>query len=83
MWKLQYDGYASCPLVTGYKSCIMAEFGPNGPLETFPINQAKERYSMFLMKKVFMPFLYWNFLVKGTWEGPKYIRKALHLGMSD
>ena len=37
-----YDGYTSCPLVTGTKSCIMAEFDfqtPFQPLETFPFNQ--------------------------------------------
>ena len=40
----QYDGYTSCPLVTGYDKCILAEFDFNGvPLETFPIDQGKVR----------------------------------------
>ena len=52
----KYDGYTSCPLVTGYRKLILAEFNyDNIPEETFPFNQAKERYSMYLMKKYFLP----------------------------
>ena len=43
----KYDGYTSCPLVTGKSSCILAEFdfqAPPQPLETFPVNQARERW---------------------------------------
>lgn len=73
-----YDGYASCPLVTGYNSCIMAEFDYNlQPLETFPLRQDKERYSMFLMKKSIMPPLYWHMLIKGMWNGPGKPRKLM------
>lgn len=62
----KYDGYASCPLVTGYKSCILAEFDYDGnPMETFPFNQAKERYSMYLMKAYGLPLLYWEGMLKG------------------
>lgn len=65
-----YDGYASCPLVTGYNSCILAEFDYNlQPLETFPFEQAKERFSMFVMKKDLMAPLYWNFMMNGIWNG--------------
>ena len=40
--QLQYDGYTSCPLVTGYNKLILAEFDYNGnPLETFPFDQSK------------------------------------------
>ncbi|XP_047501361.1 sulfide:quinone oxidoreductase, mitochondrial-like [Penaeus chinensis] len=77
-----YDGYTSCPLVTGYSKCILAEFDYDGnPLETFPINQAKERRTMFHLKKDFMPDMYWLGLLNGYWEGPKYFRKAMHLGL--
>ena len=39
---LQYDGYTSCPLVTGHGKLILAEFDFNGePLETFPVDQSK------------------------------------------
>lgn len=71
-----YDGYASCPLVTGYDSCIMAEFDYDlKPLETFPFRQDLERYSMFLAKKEFFPALYWQLMVKGWWNGPRLFRK--------
>ena len=44
---------------------ILAEFDYNGePLETFPINQGKERRTMWFMKKDIVPFLYWNMLIR-------------------
>lgn len=75
-----YKGYASCPLVTGYNSCILAEFDYDlTPIETFPIAQNKERYSMFLLKKELMPLLYWKFFLNGFWNGPATLRKSLYL----
>ncbi|XP_063782075.1 sulfide:quinone oxidoreductase, mitochondrial [Pseudophryne corroboree] len=77
----KYDGYTSCPLVTNYNKVILAEFDYNAqPLETFPIDQSKERRTMFYMKAEMMPFLYWYMLLKGYWGGPAPIRKLLHLG---
>ncbi len=61
-----YNGYTSCPLVTGYDSLIMAEFGYDlKPQETFPFDQNKERYSMMFVKKYVLPQLYWNGMLKG------------------
>ncbi|CAK6961567.1 Hypothetical predicted protein [Scomber scombrus] len=78
----KYDGYTSCPLVTSYNTVIMAEFDYNvQPLETFPINQAKERRIMYHMKADLMPHLYWHGLLTGLWGGPEPYRKLLHLGM--
>lgn len=78
-----YDGYASCPLVTGYDKCILAEFDYNlAPLETFPFNQGKELWSMYIMKKMMMPPLYWNLMMNGLWNGPAMVRNLLHLGLS-
>ncbi|XP_060582923.1 sulfide:quinone oxidoreductase, mitochondrial-like [Ruditapes philippinarum] len=78
----KYDGYTACPLITGYHSCIMAEFDFDGnPLETFPIDQGKERRTMFYVKKDVMPQLYWRLFVNGKWGGPKPFRKAMHLWM--
>ena len=75
-----YDGYASCPLVTGSKSCILAEFDYDfQPMESFPIDQAKERMSMFYLKKDFMPALYWHMMLNGLWNGPGLLRKATDL----
>lgn len=75
---VNYDGYASCPLVTGYDSCIMAEFDYDlKPKETFPFRQDCERYSMFLLKRDFMPALYWHLMLNGYWNGPEPLRKLL------
>ena len=61
-----YDGYASCPLVTGYGRLILAEFGYGGKImETFPFDQAQERYSMYALKAYALPNLYWHGLLKG------------------
>ncbi|KAM3870294.1 sulfide:quinone oxidoreductase, mitochondrial [Diretmus argenteus] len=78
----RYDGYTSCPLVTSYNTVILAEFDYNAqPLETFPIDQGKERRSMYYMKADLMPHIYWHGLLKGLWGGPGPYRKLLHLGM--
>ncbi|MEW6297874.1 MAG: FAD/NAD(P)-binding oxidoreductase [Thermodesulfobacteriota bacterium] len=62
----RYDGYTSCPLVTGYGRLILAEFDYDlQPRETFPFDQAKERYSMYLLKKYGLPALYWHGMLKG------------------
>ncbi len=61
-----YDGYISCPLVTGYDSLILAEFDyDNNPMETFPFDQSKESYSMYLLKKYILPKFYWYGMLKG------------------
>ncbi|KHN88206.1 Sulfide:quinone oxidoreductase, mitochondrial [Toxocara canis] len=78
----KYDGYASCPLMVTMNKVVLAEFNSDGPLETLPLSGAKPRYIGYLLKRYFLPFLYWNFLLKGTWLGPKTIRKILHLGFS-
>ncbi len=65
--KAKYDGYASCPLVTRHNKCILAEFGYDGKImETFPFDQSKERWSMYILKRYLLPKLYWNFMLKGT-----------------
>ena len=61
-----YDGYTSCPLVTGYGKLILAEFDYDlQPAETFPFDQSKERYSMYLLKAYGLPQLYWHAMLKG------------------
>jgi len=62
----RYDGYASCPLVTGYGKLILAEFDYDGkPAESFPFNQAQERYSMYALKVHGLPEMYWNGMLRG------------------
>ncbi len=61
-----YNGYTSCPLVTGYGKVIMAEFDYDGrPQETFPFDQSKERRSMYLLKRHLLPVLYWKGMLRG------------------
>lgn len=61
-----YDGYTACPLVTGYRRLVLAEFDyDKRPAESFPFDQSKERYSMFLLKKRVLPALYWHGLLRG------------------
>jgi sulfide:quinone oxidoreductase len=61
-----YDGYTSCPLVTGYGKLVMAEFDyDKQPQETFPVDQSRERWSMWLVKRYLLPLLYWHGMLKG------------------
>ncbi len=61
-----YTGYSSCPLVTGYSKMVLAEFDyDNNPMPSFPFDTSKERYSMWLLKKYGLPFMYWNLMLKG------------------
>lgn len=61
-----YNGYTSCPLVTGYGKLVLAEFDYDKiPAETFPFDQSKERWSMYLLKKHGLPLLYWHGMLKG------------------
>jgi sulfide:quinone oxidoreductase len=64
--KASYSGYTSCPIVTGYGKLILAEFDyTNQPVETFPFDQSKERWSMFQLKTRILPWLYWNKILPG------------------
>ncbi len=69
---MAYDGYTSCPLITGYGKLILAEFDYDlKPKETFPFDQGKERYSMYLLKRYAIPVIYWEGLLKGyQWPRP-------------
>lgn len=61
-----YDGYASCPLVTGYGKLVLAEFDYDGrPTESFPFDQSRERYSMYALKAYGLPDMYWNGMLRG------------------
>jgi sulfide:quinone oxidoreductase len=62
----KYDGYTSCPIVTGYGKLVLAEFDYEGqPQETFPVDQSKERLSMYLLKAYALPRLYWDGMLRG------------------
>ncbi|MCU0565607.1 MAG: NAD(P)/FAD-dependent oxidoreductase [Oculatellaceae cyanobacterium Prado106] len=62
----KYNGYTCCPLITGYDKVIMAEFDyTNQPFSSFPMDPREERYSMWLVKRYMLPWLYWNRMLKG------------------
>ena len=72
-----YDGYTSCPLLTGENKVMLAEFKYAGvPKETFGstvpgFDQATPRTSFYYLKKDFFPWVYYKYMVKGQWGGPK------------
>ncbi|KAH9278150.1 Sulfide:quinone oxidoreductase, mitochondrial [Echinococcus granulosus] len=79
----KYNGYTSCPLITGYKKGILAEFDYDlNTLETFPFDQSQERALFAWIKRSFLPPLYWNALIRGIWGGPAWLRRIFHLGLS-
>lgn len=65
-----YQGYSSCPLVTGYGKMVLAEFkydnirDSDKMISTF-VDTTQENYSMWLLKKYGLPFMYWNLMLKG------------------
>ena len=64
--KGHYDGYTSCPLVTRYGRVMLAEFDYDGiPKETFPFDQARERWSMWVLKTKVLPVMYWRGMLRG------------------
>lgn len=66
----KYEGYTSCPIVTGYGKLMLAEFDyKNKPVETFPFDQSKERLSMYLLKTQVLPRMYWGAILKGRMQG--------------
>jgi len=63
----QCDGYASCPITTQPQpdAARRVRFTMK-PHPTIPlINLQKERYSMWLLKRRGLPFLYWNLMLRG------------------
>ena len=62
----KYDGYTSCPVVTGIGKLVLAEFNyRKEPNESFPIDQSKERWSMWILKRYLLPQMYWHGMLKG------------------
>ncbi len=62
----RYDGYAACPLTTGYGKLVLAEFDYDlKPAPSFPFDTTKERWSMYQLKRYGLPALYWRGMLKG------------------
>lgn len=64
--KAEYTGYSACPIPTQYGKLMLAEFDyTNTPKMTFPFNQAKPRWTMWILKTKILPWLYWNKILTG------------------
>jgi sulfide:quinone oxidoreductase len=62
----KYDGYTVCPIPTRYGRLLLAEFDHDNKLmPTFPLDPTKERYSMWLLIRYGMPWVYWNRILRG------------------
>lgn len=68
-----YQGYAACPIITGYGKTVMAEFDydkkfiPDPDLKKMLIFEShKESWRLWLLKKYGLPYMYWNTLLKGN-----------------
>ncbi|UKN01214.1 NAD(P)/FAD-dependent oxidoreductase [Paracrocinitomix mangrovi] len=68
----EYNGYSSCPLVTGYGKMVLAEFDYEGNFTPDPklkqmliFDSSKELTRLWWLKKYILPRLYWNKMLKG------------------
>jgi sulfide:quinone oxidoreductase len=68
----RYNGYSSCPLVTGYGKMVLAEFDydnnftPDPKLKRMLVfDSSKEHWRLWMLKKHILPYLYWNKMMKG------------------
>lgn len=65
-----YHGYSSCPLVTGYGKMVLAEFDYDHQRDSDPLisrffDTSKELWSMWILKKYGLPYMYWNMMLRG------------------
>jgi len=75
-----YDGYTSCPLLTGYGELMLAEFKYGlEPKESFAkyFNQMKSHRFFYHLNKDLFPVVYWNLMVKGKWFGATGLRRPV------
>lgn len=67
-----YQGYSSCPLVTGFGKMVLAEFNykneftPDPKLKQMLVfSSHKPHWRLWILKKYILPRLYWNKMMKG------------------
>lgn len=67
-----YQGYSSCPLITGYGKMVLAEFNykneftPDPKLKMMLIfDSYREHWRLWILKKYILPYLYWQKMMKG------------------
>lgn len=64
--KQEYHGYSACPILTDYNHVLLAEFEyGNKPKPSFFFNTKKPLWIMYLLKHYFLPWFYWNKMLKG------------------
>ena len=74
----RYDGYGSCPLTTAYGKVVLAEFIYGGKVTpSFPLDPRVPRTSAWLLKTRFLPFMYWNLMLKGNEFDIKHRERSL------
>lgn len=63
----KYTGYGSCPLTTSLSTVMLAEFSYGGEVTpSFPmLDPRKNRYIWWLVKRIGLPWLYWDIMLKG------------------
>jgi len=62
----EYSGYSACPIPTQYGKLMLAEFDyTNTPKMTFPFDQTKPNWLMWILKTKILPWLYWNRILQG------------------
>ncbi|NNC82886.1 MAG: NAD(P)/FAD-dependent oxidoreductase [Flavobacteriales bacterium] len=73
LWEKEYNGYSSCPIVTGYGKMVLAEFDYDGNFTPDPklkqmliFDSAKEHWRLWMLKKYILPKLYWDKMMKGV-----------------
>lgn len=61
-----YNGYTACPVTTSHGKVMLAEFTYAGTVATtLPIDSRIPRRFYWWLKSSFLPWFYWNFLLKG------------------
>lgn len=72
----KYNGYGSCPLFTGDKKLMLAEFAYGGEAkETFHSSQDKPSKLFYYLKKEVFPKVYFGLVPQGVWYGNKTVFK--------
>jgi NADPH-dependent 2,4-dienoyl-CoA reductase/sulfur reductase-like enzyme len=77
----KYDGYTACPITTSKSTLVLAEFSgyTMEPMATFEgvIDQSHESGFLSWVKAEALPWIYWNRMIAGSWNGPRGLRNFL------
>jgi sulfide:quinone oxidoreductase len=62
----RYNGYTACPVTTSNGKVLLAEFTYAGTVATtLPLDSRIPRRFYWWLKRSFLPWFYWNWLLKG------------------